>query len=237
MGINKMKIKLYGDGADIKVMSKQHMNREVDGFTTNPTLMSKSGITDYMSFANEVLSIINDVSISFEVFSDDIEEMEEQAYKLNELGNNVWVKIPVTNTKSESTSKLVENLTNNGVKVNVTAVFTKKQVKEFYDIINPNTNTIISIFAGRIANAGVDPEPIVKYAVELCKNKKNIEILWASPREAFNIIQADRVGCHIITATPEIIKASNNFGKDLNKYSLETVEMFYNDAKSSGFSI
>lgn len=232
-----MRIKIYGDGADIGVMIDQHSRGDVDGFTTNPTLMKKSGITDYMQFAKDVLNEIKDVSISFEVFSDDIDEMYEQALKLNALGDNVWVKIPVTNTKGESTAPLIKKLTDDGVKVNVTAIFTIDQVKETYNSINAETPSIVSVFAGRVANAGVDPEPLMKQSVDLCSSKKLIEVLWASPREAFNIIQAERVGCHIITVTPDLIKASKTFGKDLNEYSLETVEMFYNDAKESGFKI
>ena len=232
-----MNIKIYGDGADINVMIAQYKAKEVDGFTTNPTLMKKSGIKDYMQFARDVLSEIKDVSISFEVFSDDIDEMYDQAMKLNSLGQNVWVKIPVTNTKGQSTAPLIKKLTDDGVKVNVTAIFTIEQVEEVCNAINEETPSIVSVFAGRVANAGIDPEPLMKKSVELCSSKKLIEVLWASPREAFNIIQADRVGCHIITVTPDLVKASKTFGKDLLEYSLETVEMFYNDAEESGFKI
>tara|TARA_B100001027_G_scaffold216768_1_gene194199 strand:- start:1986 stop:2684 length:699 start_codon:yes stop_codon:yes gene_type:complete len=232
-----MNIKIYGDGADKDVMIAQHNRKEVDGFTTNPTLMKRSGITDYMKFAKDVLSEIKDVSISFEVFSDEVDKMYEQALKLNSLGKNVWVKIPITNTKGVETAPLIRRLTDQGVKVNVTAIFTLEQVKTTFESINENTPAIVSVFAGRIANAGVDPEPIMKESVSICASKKLIEVLWASPREAFNIIQADRVGCHIITVTPDLVEASKTFGKDLNAYSLETVEMFYNDAKESGFKI
>lgn len=232
-----MNIKIYGDGADLDLMIHQQKEGIVSGFTTNPTLMSQSGIKNYEKFAKDVLEKISKASISFEVFSDDIEEMETQARKLSKFGENVWVKIPVTNTESQTTSQLVKKLSDDGIKVNVTAIFTLDQVKEFYEVCNPNTKTILSIFAGRIANAGIDPEPIVKYAVELCKDKNLIEVLWASPREAFNIIQAERTGCHIITATNDIISASKNFGKDLNEYSLETVKMFYDDALKSGFKL
>tara|TARA_Y200000002_G_C22461363_1_gene570555 strand:- start:306 stop:797 length:492 start_codon:yes stop_codon:yes gene_type:complete len=163
--------------------------------------------------------------------------MREQALKLNMLGENVWVKIPVTNTKGDSTADLVNDLTKQGVKVNVTAIFTLDQVRTIYDAIDANTPSIVSVFAGRIANAGIDPEPLMKEAVEICSPKSLIEVLWASPREAFNIIQAERVGCHIITITDDLIKASQTFGKDLDEFSLETVKMFYDDALSSGFKI
>lgn len=232
-----MNIKIYGDGADIEVMRRQHLSNAVDGFTTNPTLMKKVGITDYLEFAKEALTVITDLSISFEVFSDELDEMKEQALKLNMLGENVWVKIPVTNTKGDSTANLVNDLTKQGVKVNVTAIFTLDQVRTIYDAIDMNTPSIVSVFAGRIANAGIDPEPLMKEAVEICSSKNLIEVLWASPREAFNIIQAERVGCHIITVTDDLIKASQTFGKDLDEFSLETVKMFYDDALSSGFKI
>lgn len=237
--MNKMnKIKIFADGSNItEIFSQYENNPLIKGFTTNPTLMRRAGVKDYLKFVKEVTSKIKDYSISFEVFADSMDEMESQAYKLNDISENIWVKIPVTNTKSESTSKLVEKLTDNGVKVNVTAIFTLEQVKEFYNVISPSTESIISIFAGRIANAGIDPEPIVREAVNLCKSKEKIEVLWASPREAFNILQAERVGCHIITATSDIINASNTFGKDLNEYSLETVKMFYNDAQLSGYNL
>lgn len=232
-----MNIKIYGDGADIEVMKRQHLSNAVDGFTTNPTLMKKVGITDYIEFAKEALNVIQDLSISFEVFSDELDEMKAQALTLNELGKNVWVKIPVTNTKGQSTANIVKELTQQGVKVNVTAIFTLKQVRTVFDSIDANTPSIVSVFAGRIANAGIDPEPLMKEAVEICSPKNLIEVLWASPREAFNIIQAERVGCHIITVTDDLIKASKTFGKDLDEFSLETVKMFYDDALSSGFKI
>ena len=166
-----MKIKIYGDGADIEVMKRQHLSNAVDGFTTNPTLMKKVGITNYLEFAREALDAIRDLSISFEVFSDELDEMKAQALTLNELGDNVWVKIPVTNTKGESTANLVKELTQQGVKVNVTAIFTLDQVQTVYDSIDSNTPSIVSVFAGRIANAGIDPEPLMKEAVEICSPK------------------------------------------------------------------
>lgn len=232
-----MKIKIYADGADKSKILEAYNEGKVSGFTTNPTLMKKSGITDYVAFAKDILSEIVDLPISFEVFSDDIDEMEVQAYKLRDLADNVYVKIPVTNTKGITTYSLIERLTTNGVKVNVTAIFTDDQVKSVADSIKNNTPSVISIFAGRIANAGVDPEPLMKKAVEYTKNNPEKEILWASPREALNIIQAERCGCDIITVTNDILKATNTFGKDLEEFSLETVKMFYDDAKSAGYTI
>ncbi len=209
----------------------------IDGFTTNPTLMAKAGVKDYLDFAKNVLSKVKKKSISFEVFSDDLDEMYKQALILRDLGENVSVKIPVTNTKGIPTYSLIERLSNEGVKLNVTAVFTQAQIQSIYDVLNPEINSIISIFSGRIANAGIDPEPIVKFAVDLCIKYEKIEILWASPREVFNLVQAERCGCHIITMTPNLIKSTKDLGKDLDEYSLETVKMFYDDAAKSGFKL
>jgi len=235
--VTELKIKIYADGANVQEIVSMDENNSVDGFTTNPTLMAQAGIEDYLSFAKEVLSRVKQKSISFEVFSDDLDEMYEQAIILRDLGENVSVKIPVTNTKGVTTYSLVERLSNQGVKLNVTAVFTKSQIQSIYDVLNPEINSIISIFSGRIANAGIDPEPIVKFAVDLCSEDEKIEILWASPREVFNLIQAERCGCHIITMTPNLIKGTKDIGKDLEQYSLETVKMFYNDAVKSGFKL
>ena len=209
----------------------------IDGFTTNPTLMAKAGVKDYLDFAKNVLSKVKKKSISFEVFSDDLDEMYKQALILRDLGENVSVKIPVTNTKGMPTYSLIERLSNEGVKLNVTAVFTQAQIQSIYDVLNPEINSIISVFSGRIANAGIDPEPIVKFAVDLCMKYKTIEVLWASPREVFNLVQAERCGCHIITMTPNLIKSTKDLGKDLDEYSLETVKMFYDDAAKSGFKL
>ena len=209
----------------------------VDGFTTNPTLMARAGVKDYLSFAREVLSQVQKKSISFEVFSDDLEEMYNQALILRGLGENVSVKIPVTNTQGIPTYPLIKKLSNEGVKLNVTAVFTKDQILKVYESLNLAVSSIISIFAGRIANAGIDPEPIVKFAVNLIKEDDMVEILWASPREVFNLIQAENCDCHIITMTPSLIEASKDIGKNLDQYSLETVKMFYDDAVKSGFHL
>jgi transaldolase len=239
MGIDKVKpnIKIYGDGANIEEMFNLSVSGIVDGLTTNPTLMAKAGITDYLSFAKDVLKKITSTPVSFEVFSDEIDDMYKQAKILNNLGENVYVKIPVTNTKSESTSSIVKDLSRQGIKLNVTAIFTIEQIDEICSSLHDETPSIVSIFAGRIANAGVDPEPIMKHAVSLSERNENMEILWASPREVFNVIQAERCGCHIITMTPDQIAALKDLGKDLKEYSLDTVKMFYNDATKAGFTL
>ena len=234
---NKLNIKIYSDGADVQTICAMDAENHVDGFTTNPTLMANAGITDYLGFAKEVLQSVKQKSISFEVFSDDISEMYNQALILNDLGENVWVKIPVSNTKQEYTYELISKLSNGGVKLNVTALFTNEHVKNVFDALNKDVNSIISIFAGRIANAGIDPEPIMKYSSELCRDYPLVETLWASSREVFNIIQAERCGTDIITLTPSLIKASSDIGKNLDEYSLDTVKMFYNDSIKSGFTI
>jgi transaldolase len=239
MGVYKMnrKVKIYGDGANINEMVKLSQGGIVDGLTTNPTLMAKAGINDYLGFAKDVLKQITKTPISFEVFSDELEEMYEQAKILDSLGQNVYVKIPVTNTKSESTAPIIKKLSDEGIKLNVTAIFTENQIKVVCESLNEVTPSIVSIFAGRIANAGIDPEPIMKYAVKFSQSKNNMEILWASPREVFNVIQAERCGCHIITMTPEQIAATKDLGKNLEEYSLETVKMFYDDAVNAGFKL
>jgi transaldolase len=233
-----MKVKIFADGANLSDMLAHYGNGSlVSGFTTNPTLMRKAGIADYQAFAKEVLSRIRDLPVSFEVFSDDLPEMERQARKIAAWGPNVYVKIPVTNTKGFSTAPVVKSLSCSGVQVNVTAVFTIPQVKEIAGSLAADVPSIISIFAGRIANAGVDPLPIMKKAVELAKPLPKCEILWASPREALNVIQAEECGCHIITMTPDLLSAMKTFGKDLHEYSLETVQMFYRDAQSARYTL
>lgn len=235
--MSDLKIKIYSDGADAQEIIKMDSENFVDGFTTNPTLMKTSGITDYLAFAKEVLSGVKEKSISFEVFSDELDDMYRQAIILRDLGDNVWVKIPISNTKGEYTYPLIEKLSNEGVKLNITAIFTKEQIKQVYSSLNPEINSIISIFAGRIANAGIDPEETMLYASDLVSGDENIETLWASSREVFNIIQAERCGTDIITLTPGLIKGMKDLGKDLDQYSLETVKMFYDDAQESGFTL
>ena len=235
--MSNLDIKIYADGADVNEIIKMDRENSVDGFTTNPTLMLRAGISDYLGFAKDVLAGVKEKSISFEVFSDDLDDMYRQALILRDLGDNVWVKIPVSNTQGVMTYDLINKLSSEEVKVNVTAIFTKQQIQKVYNALNPNVNSIISIFAGRIANAGIDPEPTMKFASDLSKDNKLIETLWASSREVFNIIQAIRTNTDIITLTPSLINASKEIGKDLDQYSLETVKMFYDDAKKSGFSL
>ena len=232
-----IKIKLFADGADLAGMKEMAANVNIAGFTTNPTLMRKAGITDYKAFALEVLKIVPDRPVSFEVFADEFSIMETQALEIASWGKNVNVKIPVTNTKGEFCGPLVKRLSDQGVQINITAVMTMDQVEKITAQLSPNTPAIISIFAGRIADTGRDPVPIMARAVKVMKSKPKAELIWASPRELLNIFQADKVGCHIITATNDILKKLQLVGKDLNAYSLETVEMFYKDAQAAGFSI
>lgn len=231
------KIKLFADGAKLSEMVEAYESGDIQGFTTNPTLMRGAGVSDYVAFAKEVLTKITDLPISFEVFSDELPEMERQAKEIATWGDNVYVKIPVTNTKGVSTAPIISSLSAAGVKLNVTAVFTSEQVKWITEALSADTPSVISIFAGRIANTGRDPMPYMKEAVQIASVKPKIEVLWASPREALNIVQAEECGCHIITATPSILAQRKNFGKDLAQFSLETVQMFYNDASSAGYDL
>jgi len=235
--MNGLNIKIYSDGADVQTICKMDAENSVDGFTTNPTLMANAGITDYLSFAKEVLESVKEKSISFEVFSDDISDMRRQALILRDLGENVWVKIPVSNTKREYTYDLIHELSHEGVKLNLTALFTQEHVQKVFDALDPKVSSIISVFAGRIANAGIDPEILMKFSSELTKNDPLIETLWASSREVFNIIQAERCGTSIITLPPALIHAASDIGRDLDDFSLDTVKMFYNDSQKSGFKI
>lgn len=231
-------VKIFADGADKQSMLEMYNNSFISGLTTNPTLMNKAGISNYKEFAIYILSIIKDKPISFEVFSDDLIEMEKQALEISSWGNNVYVKIPITNTKGESTYKVISNLAKKGVNINVTAITNIDQIKFIKKSIIDCKKCYISIFAGRIADTGIDPVPIIKEAIEIFKNFDNIEIIWASCREVFNIKQADDIGCHIITVTDNILKkAFKNIGKNLNDVSLETVDMFYTDALQSGYVI
>ena len=234
----RRKIKIFADGANKDKMIAAYRNREVDGFTTNPTLMNNEGIKNYEAFAREVLAVITDTPISFEVFSDDLSEMERQAMKIASWGENVYVKIPVTNTLGVFTGPIIKKLSHAWVKLNITAVFTLAQVQSVLQVLSPATPAVISIFAGRIANAGVDPMPIMQSAVLSVKWWPLVEILWASPREALNVVQAEECGCHIITVTGGIQQVmDNDFGKDLAQFSLETVKMFRQAAVDAGFQI
>ena len=209
----------------------------VKGLTTNPTLMKKAGIVDYKAFALEILSEIKEKSISFEVFSDDFDEMEKQALEIASWGDNVYVKLPITNTKGEPIYNLISKLANKKVKLNVTAIMTLEQVKNVVSNLNPSVPSYVSVFAGRIADTGRDPLPLMIDCVNALKANPLAELIWASPRELFNIFQADQIGCQVITVTNDVLKKLDLVGKDLNDYSLDTVKMFYNDAKSAGFSI
>lgn len=232
-----LKVKLFADGADLAGIEEMYANPAISGFTTNPTLMRKAGVVDYKAFAKDVLNIVSNKPVSFEVFADDFPTMERQAMEIASWSNNVNVKIPVTNTKGEFCGPLVKKLSDAGVQVNVTAIMTLDQVQRVTDALNANTPAIVSVFAGRIADTGRDPIPIMARSVEIMKSKPNSELIWASPRELLNIFQADEVGCHIITATNEILKKLILVNKDLDHYSLETVEMFYKDAQAADFKI
>ena len=229
-------MKIFADGANINHMKDALLVHKVDGFTTNPSLMVQAGISDYLEFATKAVSEFHATPISFEVFSDEFDEMHEQALKLNGLGDNVYVKIPVTNTRGESSCELIQKLSTDHVKVNVTAIFTLDQVAEVYDSIDHSTPSIISVFAGRIADTLRDPEPIMRQAATIC-NSDSCELLWASTREAVNILHAARSGCDIITVPDSILDKFPLRGKDLKEYSLDTVKMFFNDATSVGYSL
>lgn len=232
-----VKIKLFADGADKNIMLEMYNNPLISGLTTNPTLMRKSGIIDYKDFSKDILTYIKNKPISFEVFSDDLEIMEKQALEISSWGKNVYVKIPITNTKGESTYHIIENLSKKGVKINVTAIMTIEQVKHILPAFTLSTAGYISIFAGRIADTGINPINTMKEAVIELENYPNIELIWASCRELYNIVQANEVGCHIITIPNDILKKIHMFEKNLTELSLDTIKIFYNDAKSSGFYI
>ena len=238
--MNKLKnldIKIFADGADLVSIEKLNMDQNISGFTTNPSLMKKAGVTDYKKFCQDVLKITKDKPVSFEIFSDDLDKMYDQANEIASWGKSIFVKIPITNSKGEKTSGLIKKLLENKVKCNVTAILTIQQVKEIYEISNFETEVIISIFAGRIADTGIDPIPMMTEAVNICKTKKNIEILWASTRELINIYQANQINCQIITVPHDILKKIPLIGKNLDDLSLETVQTFLNDAIKAGFKI
>ena len=232
-----LQVQIFADGADIEGIRNLRSNPLIKGFTTNPTLMKQAGIKDYLNFSKEVIEVIDGLPISLEVFSDDFAEMKTQALKLSALGSNVNVKIPITNTKSEPSSKLVSELAKEGVSLNVTALFTLKQVDDTVAALQGSRKSYISVFAGRIADAGVDPMPIMEGALQLMRSEKQLELIWASPREVLNIVQADQIGCHVITVTHDLLKKLPGLGKDLTQFSLETVAMFANDAKNAGYTL
>ncbi len=235
--IEDLKVAIYADGADIEKMKQMSRLPYIRGFTTNPTLMRKAGVTDYVSFAKQALAEISDRPVSMEVFADDFEKMEKEAREISSWGGNVFVKIPVMTTRGESSIPLIRKLSAEGLKLNITAVFTTEQVRGIVDAFAEGTENIVSVFAGRILDAGVDAEEIMKEVLPICRQKPGTKLLWASVREVFNIIQADRCGADIITVPDEIILKCSNLGKDLTDFSRETVEMFVRDGRSLGFSI
>lgn len=234
---NELNVKIFADGADLEGIKEMYANPLIKGFTTNPTLMRKDSVKDYRAFSLEVLKAVPDRPISLEVFADDFDEMERQALEIASWGPNVNVKIPVTNTKGEFSGPLIERLTKEGVVVNVTALLTLEQVRVVTACLADSTPAIVSVFAGRLADTGRDPVPMMAEAVEILKAKPNAELIWASPRELLNIFQADEIGCHIITVTNDILKKLTLVGKDLTEYSLDTVKMFHSDASMAGYSI
>ncbi|HEQ9821924.1 transaldolase [Streptococcus pyogenes] len=233
----KLNVKVFSDGAVLETMLKDLQTGLVTGFTTNPSLMKKAGISSYIGFAKEVLAQITDYPVSFEVFADDLASMEKEAEKIASLGDNVYVKIPVTTSTGESTFPLIQKLSAKGIKLNVTAIFTIEQTQAVVDHLTARVPAIVSVFAGRIADTGVDPMPIMEEALRICRQKEGVELLWASPRETYNIYQADQLGVDIITCTTDLIAKLPLQGKDLEDYSLETVQMFLKDSTSLGFKI
>jgi len=235
--VTDLTVKIFGDGADLGGMLALYRQSYIKGFTTNPTLMHKAGIRDYRAFAREVLTAIADRPVSFEVFSDEFAEMERQAREIATWGSNVYVKIPVTNTRQEPAYDLIHRLSHAGVKVNVTAILTLDQVSAVVDALKGGAASNVSVFAGRIADTGRDPLPLMAKAMGLLAAEPSAELIWASPRELLNIFQADDIGCHIITVTHDILKKLDQVGKDLSQFSLETVKMFHDDAKKAGFTL
>lgn len=233
----KFNVKIYADGAEKAGMLEMNADPLIGGLTTNPTLMKKAGLTDYKAFCKDILTHITTKPLSLEVFADDLAEMEKQALEIATWGNNVYVKIPVMNTRKESTLSICKTLTEKGVKLNVTAMMTFEQVQEFTPILAKGKGANVSVFAGRIADTGIDPVPLMANIVKYLKDYPKVELIWASPREVLNVFQADEMGCHIITVTNDIIKKLSLYGKDLNEYSLETVKMFYTDATAAGFKL
>jgi transaldolase len=235
--ISELRVKIFADGADKAGMLQMYEEPFIKGFTTNPTLMCRANICDYLAFAHEIIEAIPDRPISFEVFSDEFDEMERQALEIASWGENVNVKIPITNTRGEPSYDLLRRLVRAGVKCNVTAIMTLDQVRDAADALADGSSSLVSVFAGRIADTGRDPVPLMAAALELLRPCPNLELLWASPRELLNIFQADAIGCHVITVSNDILKKLPVVGKDLHDYSLDTVKMFYNDAKRAGYRL
>ncbi|MBO0481069.1 transaldolase [Candidatus Enterococcus courvalinii] len=228
---------IYSDGAVIEEMLKMKTAGIVSGFTTNPSLMKQAGITNYVAFAKEVLEKVEGLPISFEVFADDFATMEKEALKLAELGDNVYVKIPIMNTKGEASTELIQRLSEKGLKLNITAIMTLEQVETTVDALAKGTENIVSVFAGRVADTGIDPLPLMENSLEICRHKEGTKLLWASSREVYNIVQAEQLGVDIITVTPAILSKLSMYHMDLNELSLETVKMFNRDIQTLGFTI
>jgi transaldolase len=235
--IDELSVKIFADGADLDAILALAADKRIAGFTTNPTLMWKAGLTDYEEFAKRLLERITTHPISFEVFADDADEMRRQALLISSWGENVYVKIPVTTTHGESMAPLTRELSESGVKVNVTALFTTAQVELITAAVRDGAPSYLSVFAGRIADAGIDPVPIMARAVNIAADARRAELIWASPREILNVVQADQVGCHIITVTHDLLSKLDSLGKDLDQFSLETVRMFHRDAVAAGFKL
>lgn len=235
--VEQLKVKIFADGAEKAGMLEMYAKPYIKGFTTNPTLMHKAGLSDYRAFARDILEAIPDRPISFEVFSDEFEEMQRQAREIATWGDNVYVKIPVTNTRREPAYELVCRLAKDGVKLNITAIMTIDQVRNVVDAVKDGAPSCISVFAGRIADTGRDPVPMMTECVSILKAAPQAELIWASPRELLNILQADQIGCQIITVTNDILKRLPLIGKNLEDYSLETVKMFYDDGRKAGFTL
>lgn len=236
--MTKLNVEVFADGADIEEMKAAYNNKYVDGFTTNPSLMAKAGVTDYKAFAEEVVKAIPDASISFEVFADDLETMEKEAKILKQYGDNVFVKIPIVTTTGESTLPLIKKLSADNVRLNVTAVYTIEQVRDITNAVTEGVPTYVSVFAGRIADTGVDPLPLMKESVEVTHSKKGVKLLWASCREVINVIQADEIGADIITCPADVVKKVNsNLDRNIEELSIDTVKGFAKDIQSSGLSI
>ena len=235
--IDQLRVKVFADGADIDDIVRLAATPGIAGFTTNPTLMWKAGLTDYTEFAHRLLEVVPDRPISFEVFADDEPEMRRQARVIADWGPNVFIKIPVTNTLGESTADLVRELSEDGVQLNVTALMLASQVETVTKAVAEGAPCFISVFAGRVADTGVDPIPLMQESLQIMETAPHAELIWASPREALNIIQADQIGCHVITVTGDLLKKAETFGKDLAQFSLETVQMFHRDATTAGFTL
>lgn len=235
--LGRLSVKIFADGADAAGIARLAEDPLIEGFTTNPTLMRAAGVQDYELFAREILGMVTDRPISFEVLSDNFEEMERQALKIAAWASNVFVKVPITNCYGESSGPLIERLVNQGVQVNVTALMTPEQVESVAKIMGQGRSGFVSVFAGRIADTGRDPTPILTESLAILEPFPQLELIWASPREVLNVFQANAIGCHVITVTHDLLKKLGSVGKDLDEFSLETVRMFFNDAEAAGYSV